>query len=72
MAPVAATPRAPAPIGTILRLDPDDHEIMSNYARSKRMSIQQLLECAINAMRAAESLDPIRGRPRSKTRHRYA
>lgn len=51
-----------------MRLDPDDHEIVTEYARNKGMSIQELLETAVNLMREAEGLAPIRGRPRSVTR----
>lgn len=49
---------------------PRDHEIVSNYARDMRMSVQELLENAVNRMRKANGLSEIQGRPRSKTRRR--
>lgn len=58
------------PIGVVFRLNPRDHEVVSDYARHRGWSVQELLEQAINRMREAEGLSPIQGRPRSKTRHR--
>lgn len=58
------------PIGVMFRLDPPDHEVVSTYARDKQMSVQELLEHAINAVRLSDGLAPITGRPRSKTRRR--
>lgn len=58
------------PIGVLFRLNPRDHEIVSDYARDLRMSMQELIENAINKMRVADGLAPIEGRPRSKTRRR--
>lgn len=55
------------PIGVVFRLNPGDHEVVTEYARSKKMSIQALMEAAINRLREAEGLAPIKGRPRSKT-----
>lgn len=84
LAPVApAVPAAPSPvpqaaheeednrpIGVVFRLNPRDHEVVSDYARHRGWSVQELLENAINRMREAEGLSPIQGRPRSKTRRR--
>ena len=58
------------PIGVMFRLDPPDHAVVSAYARDKQMSLQELLEHAINAVRLSDGLAPITGRPRSKTRRR--
>ena len=58
------------PIGVLFRLNPRDHEIVSDYARDLRMSMQELIENAINKMRTSDGLAPIEGRPRSKTRRR--
>jgi len=58
------------PVGVVFRLNPDDHEVVTEYARSKKMSIQELIETAINKLRGTDGLPPITGRPRSKTRLR--
>jgi len=58
------------PIGVVFRLYPDDHEVVTEYARNKKMSIQELLEAAINLLRESEGRPPIKGRPRSRTRLR--
>mgnify|MGYP003597629700 CR=1 FL=1 len=58
------------PIGVMFRLTPRDHEIVSDYARDMRMSVQELLENAVNRMRKADGLSEIQGRPRSKTRRK--
>lgn len=58
------------PVGVIFRLNPRDHEVVSDYARDRGWSVQELLEHAINRMRESEGLSPIQGRPRSKTRRR--
>lgn len=65
---VLLTAASKSPIGVMFRLDPQDHEIVSDYARDKQMSMQELLEFAINVVRSSEGLAPIQGRPRSKTR----
>ena len=81
--PAAATPPAAAPqathaeddsrpVGVVFRLNPRDHEVVSDYARDRGWSVQELLEHAINRMRESEGLSPIQGRPRSKTRRRRA
>lgn len=67
-APSEATDQKP--IGVVFRLNPDDHEVVTEYARNKKMSIQELLEAAVNLLRDSEGLPPIKGRPRSKTRLR--
>jgi len=73
----AATVPSPAalaendpPIGVLFRLNSRDHEIVSDYARDLKMSMQELIETAINRMRRADGLAEITGRPRSKTRRR--
>ena len=66
----AALPVDNTPIGVMFRLDPPDHAVVSDYARDKQMSMQELLETAINALRLGDGLAPITGRPRSKTRRR--
>lgn len=58
------------PIGVVVRFNPRDHKTVSDYAGQLDMSIQELVETAINKMRAAEGLSQIEGRPRSKTRRR--
>ena len=58
------------PIGVLFRLNPRDHEVVSDYARDRGWSVQELLEHAVNRMRESEGLSPIQGRPRSKTRRR--
>lgn len=60
------------PIGVVVRFNPRDHRTVSNYADQLGMSIQELVETAINKMRSAEGLSVIEGRPRSKTRRRQA
>lgn len=70
---VQATPSSSSddrPIGVMFRLTPRDHEIVSDYARDLRMSVQELLEKAVNRMRKADGLSEIQGRPRSKTRRK--
>ena len=70
---VQATPASSSddrPIGVMFRLTPRDHEIVSDYARDLRMSVQELLEKAVNRMRKADGLSEIQGRPRSRTRHK--
>lgn len=79
-APVVSPMPAPAPqippeednrpIGVVFRMNPRDHEVVSDYARHRGWSVQELLENAINRMRESEGLSPIQGRPRSKTRCR--
>ena len=58
------------PIGVVFRLNANDHEVVTEYARDKRMSIQELIEACINHLRDSDGLPPIEGRPRSKTRLR--
>jgi hypothetical protein len=58
------------PIGVLFRLSPRDHEVVSDYARDRGWSVQELLEHAVNRMRESEGLSAIEGRPRSKTRRR--
>lgn len=70
---VQATPSSSSddrPIGVMFRLTPRDHEIVSDYARDMKMSVQELLENAVNRMRKADGLSEIQGRPRSKTRRK--
>lgn len=70
---VQATPSGSSddrPIGVMFRLTPRDHEIVSDYARDMKMSVQELLENAVNRMRKADGLSEIQGRPRSKTRRK--
>lgn len=67
---LAAESEDDRPIGVLFRLNPRDHEIVSDYARDLRMSMQELIEKAINKMRVSDGLAPIEGRPRSKTRRR--
>lgn len=73
-APVQMTPpKVPendSPVGVLFRMNPADHEVVSDYARQHGMSIQELIEKAINKMRRNEGLKEIEGRPRSKTRRR--
>jgi len=59
-----------APIGVGFRLDPADYAVMMDYASAKKMSMQELLENAVNLMRKVDGLEPIKGRPRSKTRRK--
>jgi len=59
-----------APIGVGFRLDSPDYAVMMEYASAKKMSMQELLENAVNLMRKADGLEPIKGRPRSKTRRK--
>ncbi len=59
-----------SPIGVVVRFNPRDHETVSDYADQLGMSIQELVETAINEKRASQGLAPIEGRPRSKTRRR--
>jgi len=63
-------PEDQRPVGVVFRLNPQDHAVVTEYARSKKMSIQELIETAINRLRELEELAPITGRPRSKTRLR--
>jgi len=65
-----SSPEDIRPVGVVFRLNPDDHEVVTEYARDKKMSIQELIEVAINRLRSSENLPPITGRPRSKTRLR--
>lgn len=58
------------PIGVLFRMNLRDHEIVSAYSRDKNMSVQELIEVAINTLRVTDGLAPIEGRPRSKTRFR--
>lgn len=58
------------PIGVVIRFNSRDHETVSQYADQLGMSLQQLVETAINQMRSLQGLAPIEGRPRSKTRRR--
>lgn len=58
------------PIGVVIRFNSRDHETVSQYADQLGMSLQQLVETAINQMRSLQGLAPIQGRPRSKTRRR--
>jgi hypothetical protein len=69
----AVTPPAgndDAPIGVVVRFNPRDHETVTEYADQLGMSLQELVETAINEKRARQGLAPIQGRPRSKTRRR--
>ena len=65
-------PKAPAsrPVHVMIRFNPRDHETVSDYASDLNMSIQELIEVAINEKRARQGLSPIEGRPRSKTRRK--
>lgn len=67
---VASSDAQKRPIGVVFRLNANDHEVVTEYARDKRMSIQQLIEASINHLRDSDGLPPIEGRPRSKTRLR--
>lgn len=58
------------PIGVVVRFNPRDHETVSEYALQLGMSLQELVETAINEKRVRQGLAPIQGRPRSKTRRR--
>lgn len=58
------------PIGVVIRFNPRDHETVTRYADDLGMSMQELVETAINEKRARQGLAPIEGRPRSKTRRR--
>lgn len=58
------------PIGVVVRFSPRDHETVSEYALQLGMSLQELVETAINEKRVRQGLAPIQGRPRSKTRRR--
>lgn len=66
----ALPPVDDTPIGVVVRFNPRDHKTVSDYASQLDMSLQELVETAINKMRAAEGLSQIEGRPRSKTRRR--
>lgn len=66
----AQQPDASASIMVAFRLGLEDHEVVSEYARAKGWSVQELIERSINAMREAEGLASIKGRPRAKTRAR--
>ncbi len=68
--PAPPPPMDNTPIGVVVRFNPRDHDTVSQYASQHDMSIQELVETAINKMRAAEGLSLIEGRPRSKTRRR--
>lgn len=59
-----------APIGVVVRFNPRDHETVTEYADQLGMSLQELVETAINEKRSRQGLAPIQGRPRSKTRRR--
>ncbi len=59
-----------APIGVVIRFGPRDHETVTRYANDLGMSVQELVETAINEKRERQGLIPIQGRPRSKTRRR--
>lgn len=70
---VQATPSSSSddrPIGMMFRLTPRDHEIVSDYARYMKMSVQELLKNVVSRMRKADGLSEIQGRPRSKTRRK--
>lgn len=58
------------PVGVVIRFSPRDHETVTRYADDLGMSLQQLVETAINQMRSLQGLAPLQGRPRSKTRRR--
>lgn len=74
MTPPAAAPEPVKdegpPIGVLFRMSPRDHKVVSDYADDLGMSVQELIETAINKMREASGLAGIQGRPRSKTRRR--
>ena len=42
--PTHAAEGVQRPIGVVIRLNPDDHEVVTEYARSKKMSVQELIE----------------------------
>lgn len=67
--PMAKSPASP-PVCVVIRFNPRDHETVSDYASDLNMSIQELVEVAINEKRARQGLAAIEGRPRSKTRRR--
>lgn len=74
-APVGQPASAPAdettaPVGVVFRMSPRDHQIVSDYADDLGMSMQELIETAINEKRQRQGLAPIQGRPRSRTRRR--
>lgn len=58
------------PIGVVVRFNVRDHETVTEYAAQLGMSIQELVETALNEKRIRQGLAPIQGRPRSKTRRR--
>ena len=63
-------PKRDMTIGIVFRLGASDHEVITKYAYDLGMSVQELIEVAINSMRRAHGLSELEGRPRSKTRCR--
>jgi hypothetical protein len=62
----AATKKKKPPIGVMFRLDPSDHAVVTKYAGDMKMSVQELLEHAVNELRRSDGLSLIKGRPRGK------